>query len=104
MDLETSMEGLMKEGVERLVTEIDRALAVIERLGRKNLKLKNQLNQLQEKLAQQESDLSVVRSDRDRLQKIYETNAPLINNKENIQQKIELMLSRLDAVNAEFLS
>ncbi len=104
MDAETAVEGAVNEGVDRLVMEIDRAVDLIERLRRENAELKQKQQGLQGKVAQQESDLVALRDDRDRLQMIYEENAALIEKKGEIREKIEAMLSRLDAVNAELSS
>ena len=101
MNVETGVEGAVNEGVDRLVMEIDRAVDLIERLRRENAELKQERQGLQGKVAQQERDLAALRDDRDRLQMIYEENAALIEKKGEIRQKIEAMLSRLDAVNAE---
>jgi len=104
MNVETEVEGAVNERVDRLVMEIDRAIGLIERLRRENAELKHQQQGLQEKVAQQEHDFAALRDDRDRLQTIYEENVALIEKKGEIRQKIEAMLSRLDAVNAELSS
>ena len=80
------------------MAEIDRAVNLIERLRRENGDLKQQCKELQEKVERGEADLSGLQSERNRLQKIYEENAPLIEKKGEIQSKIEGMLSRLDAI------
>ncbi|MDA0747458.1 MAG: hypothetical protein O2954_13140 [bacterium] len=99
MDAEVKAEGEVNEGFNRLVAEIDRAVNLIERLRREKDSLEQTNRELQNRLEQQEQALSEIRTDRDRLEKLYQENASLIDNKEDIQRKIEAMLSRLDTVN-----
>ncbi|MGA1197617.1 MAG: hypothetical protein ACO36I_14090 [Candidatus Latescibacterota bacterium] len=101
MDAETQVDGDVHEGVDRLVAEIDRAVGLIERLRRDNAELTQQRQALQSEVTRLENELVASRSDRDRLQQVYDENAALINNKVEIQNKIEVMLSRLDALNQE---
>ena len=101
MDAETQVDGDVHEGVDRLVAEIDRAVGLIERLRRDNAELSQQRQALQSEVTRLENELVASRSDRDRLQQVYDENAALINNKVEIQNKIEVMLSRLDALNQE---
>jgi|GEM_PF-1025070 predicted nuclease with TOPRIM domain len=101
MEAETQVEGDVHEGVDRLVAEIDRAVGLIERLRRDNAELTQQRQALQSEVTRLEDGLVTLRSDRDRLQQIYDDNAVLIHNKSEIQSKIEVMLSRLDALNQE---
>ena len=101
MEAETQVDGDVHEGVDRLVAEIDRAVGLIERLRRENAELTQQRQALQSEVTRLENELVASRSDRDRLQKVYDENAVLINNKVEIQNKIEVMLSRLDALNQE---
>ena len=101
MEAEKQVDGDVHEGVDRLVAEIDRAVGLIERLRRDNAELAQQRQALQSEVTRLESELVASRSDRDRLQQVYDENAALINNKVEIQNKIEVMLSRLDALNQE---
>lgn len=101
MDAEMQVDGEVHEGVDRLVAEIDRAVGLIEQLRRENGELKQQRQALQAEVTRLEDVVVTVRSDRDRLQQVYNDNATLISNKSEIQNKIEVMLSRLDALNQE---
>jgi len=101
MEAETQVDGGVHEGVDRLVAEIDRAVGLIEQLRRDNAELVQQRQALQSEVTRLENELVTSRSDRDRLQQVYDENATLINNKVEIQNKIEVMLSRLDALNQE---
>lgn len=101
MDAETQVDGEVHEGVDRLVAEIDRAVGLIEQLRREKSELAHQRQALQSEVTRLEEELVAARSDRDRLQHVYDENATLINNKSEIQNKIEVMLSRLDALNQE---
>ena len=93
-------EEEVQQGVTRLEAEIDRAVGLIERLRREKAELEQQSNELQDKFAQQERELTELRTERDQLKKVYEDNASLIDHREEIQQKIETMLTRLDAVHS----
>lgn len=93
--------GAVNEGVDRLVAEIDRAVAIIEGLRHENVELKQQRQALLSDVSRLEEDLVALRNDRDRLQGIYDDNVSLIDNKAEIQNKIEAMLQRLDSLNHE---
>ena len=93
--------GAVNEGVDRLVAEIDRAVAIIEGLRHENAELKQQRKSLQSDITRLEEDMVALLSDRDRLQGIYDDNVSLIDNKAEIQKKIEAMLQRLDSLNPE---
>ena len=86
-------------GVDRLLGEIDRAVNRIENLSREVADLRQRNQDLQGKVEHQEREFAQLREDRDRLQSIYNENASLIDNREDIQRKIDEMLSRLNAVN-----
>ena len=101
MDAETQTEEEVHAGVDRLVAEIDRAVGLIESLRRENADLRRRCEELTQRVQQQESALGELRGDRDRLQRIYEDNAALIEKKGDIKSKIETMLSRLDSVAVE---
>ena len=89
------------EGVDRLVAEIDRAVTIIEDLRHENAELKQQRQALLSDVSRLEEDLVALGNDRDRLQGIYDNNVSLIDNKAEIQNKIEAMLQRLDSLNHE---
>ena len=91
----------MSEGIARLVAEIDRAVVTIENLKRENVALQQQNQALQSDVSLLEDELVELRSDRDKLQEIYNDNAPLIDNKPEILSKVEAALERLDALNSE---
>lgn len=93
--------GAVNEGVDRLVAEIDRAVAIIEDLRHENAELKQQRQALLSDVSRLEEDLVSLGNDRDRLQGIYDNNVSLIDNKAEIQNKIEAMLQRLDSLNHE---
>jgi predicted nuclease with TOPRIM domain len=93
--------GAVNEGVDRLVAEIDRAVAIIEDLRHENAELKQQRQALLSDVSRLEEDLVALGNDRDRLQGIYDNNVSLIDNKAEIQNKIEAMLQRLDSLNHE---
>ena len=97
MDAEVKAENEVNEGIDRLNAQIDRAVTLIDQLRNANADLTTQKQALDERLRQTEQELTEVRTDRDRLQKLYEDNASLIDNKDAIQGKIEQMISRLDA-------
>ncbi len=101
MDVGKQADGEVNAGVDRLVSEIDRAVRIIENLRRESAELKQQCKTLQANVSRLEGDLSELRIDRERLQRIYNENASLIDNKAEIQNKIEAMLSRLDVLNQE---
>lgn len=99
MDAEVKAEDAVNEGVDRLVREIDRAVSLIERLRHEKAELEREKGELQEKMERQAQELAHARAERDRLQTIYDENAALIDNKEEIERKIETMIARLDSVN-----
>ena len=101
MDAEVEADTEVTEGVDRLLTEIDRAVALIDQLRGANTDLTTQKQTLEERLRQNDRDLAEARAERDRLQGLYDENVSLITNKEAIQGKIEQMISRLDAVHAK---
>ncbi len=98
MDADVKVDIEVNEGIDRLHTQIDRAVALIDQLRSANADLTTQKQALEERLQQSERDATETRADRDRLQELYNDNASLIDNKEAIQGKIEQMISRLDAV------
>ena len=91
----------VSEGVARLVAEIDRAVVTIENLKRENVELQQENQTLRGDVSLLEEELVDLRSDRDRLQEIYNDNAPLIDNKPEILNKVEAALESLSALNAE---
>lgn len=101
MNVGTLADGEVNEGIDRLVAEIDRAVGMIGQLRHETAELKQQRQALQSDIARLEGELSEVRADRERLQRIYDENVSLIENKAQIRTKIETMLSRLDALNQE---
>ena len=101
MNVETQIESEVNEKVDRLVSEIDRAIGLIEHLRRENAELKQQRQELQERVSRREDDLSTLSAERDRLQNIYKENASLIEKKGEIQNKIDAMLTRLDTLHIQ---
>ena len=99
MVTEANAEGVVNEGVDRLVNEIEKAVALIGQLRNQAAELGQKNRDLQSALEGRDRELSDLRSERDRLQAVYNENASLIDHKEEIQRKIEAMLSRLDTVN-----
>jgi FtsZ-binding cell division protein ZapB len=89
------------EGVERLVEAINSAVATIEDLRRENAELKQQSQALQSDISRLEEEQVGLRSERDRLQDIYNDNMLLIDNKAEILNKVEAMLQRLNSLNPE---
>ena len=100
MDADVKADIEVSEGIDRLHTQVDRAVGLIEQLRNANADLTTQKQALEERLQQSERDVAEARADRDRLQELYDENASLIDNKEEIQGKIEQMISRLDAVHS----
>lgn len=98
MSAERQGEAEVSENVDRLLGEIDRAIGLIGQLREDNAALKEAKVSLEARLSDQTRELESVRNDRDRLQGVYDDNAVLIENKSEIQGKIEQMLDRLDAV------
>jgi len=101
MTQEAAAEEAVQAGVDRLETEIERAVGLVERLRQDNRELKEKISGLEQQEGRRNQELTEVRGDRDRLQKVYDENASLIERKGDIQRKIETMLSRLDGVTAE---
>lgn len=101
MEAEALAETETRDEIDRLVVEIERAIALIERLRRDNGKLSRRCEELQAQLERSAWETSIVRTERDELKTAYEENASLIRNKQEIERKIEAMLSRLDEVNLE---
>ena len=99
MVTEANVEGVVNEGVDRLVDEIEKAVTLIEQLRAQAAELGEKNRSLQAALEGRDRELSDLRTERDRLQAVYNENAFLIGHKEEIQHKIETMLSRLDTVN-----
>ena len=93
--------GAVTEGVERLVEAINSAVATIEDLRRENAELKQQSQALQSDISRLEEEQVGLRSERDRLQDIYNDNMLLIDNKAEILNKVEAMLQRLNSLNPE---
>ena len=91
----------MTEGVDRLVEAINSAVATIEDLRRENAELKQQSQALQSDISRLEEEQVGLRSERDRLQDIYNDNMLLIDNKAEILNKVEAMLQRLNSLNPE---
>lgn len=101
MNPETAVDEAVQAGVDRLESEIERAVGLIDRLRRENRELNEKVEQLAQQSVEREQQLTNARSEQDRLQKVYDENASLIERKGEIQRKIETMLSRLDGVTAE---
>ena len=99
MVTEANVEVVVNEGVDRLVDEIEKAVTLIEQLRAQAAALGEKNRSLQAALEDRDRELSDLRTERDRLQAVYNENAFLIDHKEEIQRKIETMLSRLDTVN-----
>ena len=93
--------GAVTEGVDRLVEAINSAVATIEDLRRENAELKQQSQALQSDISRLEEEQVGLRSERDRLQDIYNDNMLLIDNKAEILNKVEAMLQRLNSLNPE---
>lgn len=101
MEAEVLSETETRDEIDRLIAEIERAIALIERLRRDNGKLSRRCEELQAQLERSAWESSIVRTERDKLKTAYEENASLIRNKQEIERRIEAMLSRLDEVNLE---
>ena len=99
MVTEANVEGVVNAGVDRLVNEIEKAVTLIEQLRIQAAELGEKNWSLQAALEGRDKELSDLRAERDWLQAVYNENASLIDHKEEIQRKIETMLSRLDTVN-----
>lgn len=92
-------ENRVFEQLDHLISEIDRAVGIIRQLRQQNAELNERNRELQERLENKGQAISGLREERERLRSIYDDNASLIENKEEIQRKIETMISRLDSVN-----
>ena len=101
VDLMDTNAGAVAEGVDRLVEAINSAVATIEDLRRENAELKQQGQALQSDISRLEEERVALRSERDRLQDIYNDNVLLIDNKAEILDKVEAMLQRLNSLNPE---
>ena len=101
MNSETAVEETVQAGVDRLESEIERAVGLIDKLRQENRELREKIQRIEELAGRHEQDLSDARGERDRLQVVYDENASLIERKSEIQRKIETMLSRLDSVTAD---
>jgi predicted RNase H-like nuclease (RuvC/YqgF family) len=101
VETEVLAETETRDEIDRLVVEIERAIALIERLRRDNGKLSRRCEELQTQLEKSAWESSIVRTERDELKTVCEENASLIRNKHEIELKIEAMLSRLDDVNLD---
>ncbi|MBK34078.1 MAG: hypothetical protein CME26_00940 [Gemmatimonadetes bacterium] len=100
MSADSQAEKAVSVGIDRLLGEIDRAVALIDQLRGDNAALKQEMATLESRLAAQTQETDSLRADRDRLQRVYDDNASLIEHKGEIQSKIDQMLSRLDGVHA----
>ena len=101
MNSETAVEETVQAGVDRLESEIERAVGLIDKLRQENRELREKIERIEELAGRHEQDLSDARGERDRLQVVYDENASLIERQSEIQRKIETMLSRLDSVTAD---
>ncbi len=100
MSTEVQAETAVSEGIDRLLGEIDRAVSLIDRLRGDIAALEEEKTSLESRLSAQTQENETLRTDRDRLQRVYDDNASLIEHKGEIQSKIDQMLSRLDDVHA----
>ncbi len=92
-------ENLVSDQLDLLIGEIDRAVGIIGQLREEITGLEQRNGQLRQQLEEQDQVISGLQAERERLRSIYANNASLIENKEEIQRKIEAMISRLDSVN-----
>lgn len=92
-------ENLVSDQLDLLIGEIDRAVGIIGQLREEITALEQRNGQLRQQLEEQDQVISGLQAERERLRSIYANNASLIENKEEIQRKIEAMISRLDSVN-----
>lgn len=92
-------ENLVPDQLDMLIGEIDRAVDVIRQLREQIAGLEQRNGELRRQLESKDQVISGLQADRERLRSIYNNNASLIENKEEIQRKIEAMISRLDSVN-----
>lgn len=100
MSADSQAETAVSEGIDRLLGEIDRAVSLIDQLRNDKAVLNEEKASLESRLAAQTQENETLRADRDRLQRVYDDNASLIEHKGEIQSKIDQMLSRLDGVHA----
>jgi FtsZ-binding cell division protein ZapB len=91
-------ENRVSEQLDLLIGEIDRAVDIVQQLRQEIAELEQRNQELHGRLENQDQVISGLRAERDRLRSIYHNNASLIENKEEIQRKIETMISRLDSV------
>lgn len=92
-------ENLVSDQLDLLIGEIDRAVDVIRQLREEIAGFERRNEELRQRLENQDQVINGLQADRERLRSIYDNNASLIENKEEIQRKIETMISRLDSVN-----
>lgn len=92
-------ENRVSAQLDHLINEIDRAVGIIGQLRQQTAELNERNRELQELLESKDQEISGLQAERERLRSIYDSNASLIENKEEIQRKIEAMISRLDSVN-----
>ncbi len=92
-------ENRVSEQLDLLIGEIDRAVDMIQQLRQEITDLQQSNREQEERLGNQDQVISGLRADRERLRSIYDNNASLIENKEEIQRKIETMITRLDSIN-----
>jgi FtsZ-binding cell division protein ZapB len=91
-------ENRVSEQLDLLIGEIDRAVDIVQQLRQEIAELEQRNQELHERLENQDHVISGLRAERERLRSIYDNNASLIENKEEIQRKLEIMISRLDSV------
>ncbi|MDE2997896.1 MAG: hypothetical protein OXU79_02330 [Gemmatimonadota bacterium] len=92
-------ENLVSDQLDLLFAEINRAVGIIGRLREQIAGLEQRNGELRQRLEEQDQVINGLQAERERLRSIYDNNASLIENKEEIQRKIETMISRLDSVN-----
>ncbi len=92
-------ENLVSSQLDLLFGEIDRAVGIIGQLREEIAGLEQRNGELRQRLEEQDQVINGLQAERERLRSIYDSNASLIENKEEIQRKIETMISRLDSVN-----
>ena len=92
-------ENFVSDRLDLLIGEIDRAVDIIRQLREEIAGLEQRNGELRQQLEDKDQVINGLQADRERLRSIYDNNASLIENKEEIQRKIETMISRLDSVN-----
>ena len=92
-------ENFVSDQLDLLIGEIDRAVDIIRQLREEIAGLEQRNGELRQQLEDKDQVINGLQADRERLRSIYDNNASLIENKEEIQRKIETMISRLDSVN-----